>query len=284
MSANALTPVVDTGVLTPVGPSLQAKLWRWTWPKLVALGIGFLLWQLSYWVLVSWTGWKPEFVYPAPVTTMDTFVHMVTTAQFWGYVAVTMRRAVMGFCLALVIGSLAGLIVARSTLLRAGVGSLITALQTMPSIAWFPFALVLLGPTEQTIMLVVVIGAAPSIANGVLTGVDHIPPSFLRLGQVLGARGFSLYRHIVVPAILPSYVSGLNQGWAFAWRSLMAGELLFLIAGHVGLGNSLSGARTVLDMPKVEAVMIAILVIGMMAGGVFGSFANSLRRRRGLVS
>jgi NitT/TauT family transport system permease protein len=283
MSADALTPVVDTELVAPAGPHLSAKIWRWVWPKVVALGIAFALWQLSYWILVSWTGWKAEYVYPAPLTTMDTFWNMVTTGQFWGYVGVTLRRGLMGFALALVIGSVAGLLVARSSLLRAGVGSLITALQTMPSIAWFPFALVLLGPTEQTIMLVVVIGAAPSIANGVLSGVDHIPPSFLRLGQVLGARGFSLYRHIVVPAIMPAYVSGLNQGWAFAWRSLMAGELLFLISGHVGLGNALNGARTVLDMPKVEAVMLAILIIGMVASGVFSSFAESLRRRRGLV-
>jgi NitT/TauT family transport system permease protein len=285
MSANALTPVVGTGLpVTPVGPRREARLWRWFWPKLMALAIALAVWQLSYWVLVSWTGHFKEYLYPAPVTTLDTFWHMVTTNQFWGYVVVTVKRALIGFCLALVIGTLVGLIVSRSQALRAGAGSLITALQTMPSIVWFPFAIMLLGTTEATITLVIVLGAAPSIANGVLSGIDHIPPSFLRLGQVLGARGFSLYRYIVAPAIMPSYVSGLNQGWAFSWRSLMAGELLFLIAGHVGLGNSLNGARNVLDMAKVEAIMIAILIIGMVASGVFSSCAEVLRRRRGLVA
>jgi NitT/TauT family transport system permease protein len=283
MSANARTPVVDTGIVTPTGPSRHAKAWAWTWPKLAALAIAVLLWQLSYWVLVDWTGRFEDYIYPAPRTTLSAFGDLVTTQQFWGYVAVTIRRAIVGFCLALVIGTLVGLIVSRSRVLRAAVGSLITALQTMPSIVWFPFAMLLLGISESAIMLVVILGAAPSIANGVLSGIDHIPPSFLRLGHVLGARGFSLYRHIVVPAILPNYVSGLNQGWAFAWRSLMAGEILIILAGRVGLGNALVGARNVVDMPKLEAVMLAILIIGMLASGVFSSFSESLRRRRGLV-
>ena len=116
-------------------------------------------------------------------------------------------------------------------MLRPGVGSLITGLQTMPSIAWFPLAILFFGLTESAIIFVVILGAAPSIANGVISGIDEVPPPFLRAGHMLGARGIDRYRHIVLPAAMPSYVSGLKQGWAFAWRSLMAGELLVLIAG-----------------------------------------------------
>ena len=114
----------------------------------------------------------------------------------------------------------------RSRVLRAAVGSLITGLQTMPSIAWFPLAILLFKLTEAAIMFVVVLGAAPSIANGLISGVDHVPPIMLRAGRVLGAKGISAYRHVMLPAALPSFIAGLKQGWAFAWRSLMAGELL----------------------------------------------------------
>ena len=104
-----------------------------------------------------------------------------------------------------------------------------------------------------------------------------------RLGDVLGARGVARYRHIVVPAMLPNYVSGLNQGWAFAWRSLMAGELLGVAGATLGLGNALNAARNMNDMGKLEAVMIAILIIGMLVDGIFTSISGGLRRRRGLT-
>ena len=107
---------------------------------------------------------------------------------------------------------------------------MITGIQTMPSIVWFPLAIVLFAKSEAAILFVVVLGASPSIANGVISGVDHIPPMFLRAGRVLGARGAATYRHVVIPAALPAFVAGLKQGWAFAWRSLLAGELLVIIA------------------------------------------------------
>ena len=108
--------------------------------------------------------------------------------------------------------------------LRAAVGSLLTGLQTMPSIAWFPFAIILFGLTTQAIMFVIVLGAAPSVANGLIAGVDYTSPLLLKAGHMMGLRRLSLYRHVIIPASLPAFVAGLKQGWAFAWRSLMAGE------------------------------------------------------------
>ena len=120
--------------------------------------------------------------------------------------------------------------------LRAAFGSMITGLQTMPSIAWFPLAIVLFQLSERAILFVVVLGAAPSIANGLIAGADNIPPILLRAGRVLGARGMSAFRHVILPASLPSFVGGLKQGWAFAWRSLMAGELLDVVQGKPSVG------------------------------------------------
>jgi NitT/TauT family transport system permease protein len=153
----------------------------------------------------------------------------------------------------------------------------------MPSIAWFPFALVVFGVNNEAIYFVVVLGAAPSIANGIISGIDHVPPTFVRLGKVMGASGFTLYRHVILPAAMPSYVAGLSQGWAFAWRSLMAGELLVIIATVASIGFSLNSARELIKMDQVIAWMIVILVIGMLADTIFTSLSRNLRRRRGLA-
>ncbi|CAN5718747.1 hypothetical protein BH24ACT3_BH24ACT3_10060 [soil metagenome] len=149
----------------------------------------------------------------------------------------------MGFALAAVIGSVVGALVARVAVLRTAVGSLITGLQTMPSIAWFPAAILLFKLSEQAILFVVVLGAAPAIANGLIAGADQVPPLLTRAGRVLGARGVTLFRTVVLPASLPSFVAGLKQGWAFAWRSLMAGELLVIIAKRPSIGVELQVSR-----------------------------------------
>lgn len=238
---------------------------------------------LAVWQGVVATGWRPDYLLHGPVTVLAELGHLVTLPEFWAAMARTLSRALTGFALAIVIGTAIGLATAGSALLRASIGSLITGLQTMPSVVWFPLAILLLGLGEGAIMLVVVLGAAPSIANGVLLGVDQLPPSYFRLGRVLGAQGWTLYRHIVIPGALPAYVSGLNQGWAFAWRSLMAGELLVVIPGTAALGNRLAFAQEFADAPGLMAYMLVILIIGMIADQIFSAWSRYLRRTRGLT-
>ena len=163
-------------------------------------------------------------------------------------------------------------------------GSLITGLQTMPSIAWFPLAIVLFKLSESAIMFVIILGAAPAIANGLITGSDHIPPIMLRAGRVLGARRLALYRHVVLPASLPSFVAGLKQGWSFAWRSLMAGELLVVIANKQSIGVQLQVARDLADYDGLLATMLVILIIGIAVDSLlFGTIDRVIRRRWGLM-
>jgi NitT/TauT family transport system permease protein len=189
----------------------------------------------------------------------------------------------IGFSLALVIGILVGAVVSRVRILRVAFGSFITGLQTMPSIAWFPLAIVLFKVTEGAIIFVVVIGAAPSIANGLISGTDTIPPLLLRAGRVLGAKGLTLYRHVILPACLPSFVAGVKQGWAFAWRSLLAGELLVIIAHKPSIGATLTLSREQLDYPRMMATMLVILFIGILIDSlVFGNIERGINRRRGL--
>ena len=168
--------------------------------------------------------------------------------------------------------------------MRLAFGSFVTGLQTMPSVAWFPLALLLFKRSEGAILFVVVLGAAPAIANGVISGIDHVPPLLLRAGRVLGARGFGLYRTVVLPASLPSMLSGFKQGWAFAWRSLMAGELLVIILGKQSIGVQMQTARDLADSPGLLASMVVILVIGIVVDAlVFSTADKAIRRRHGLL-
>ena len=190
-------------------------------------------------------------------------------ALLWQAIGTTLRRAVIGFALALIIGVVIGALVSRIKPLRAAVGSMITALQTMPSIAWFPFAIILFGATTNAILFVIVLGAAPSIANGLITGVDYTPPLLLRAGRTMGLGRIAMYRHLILPASLPSFVAGLKQGWAFAWRSLMAGELLVIILGQPSIGALLSTYQDQSDMAGAIAIMIVILVLGLVVDMIF---------------
>jgi NitT/TauT family transport system permease protein len=261
----------------PPRPSHVSAVWASTWPKLLAIFVVFAAWQL-----LVWAEWRPEYVLPSPATVVDQF--FTDFGKNLDATWTTLRRVVVGYTLALVIGGIVGLAVARVRALRAAVGSLITGLQTMPSVAWFPLAILFFQLGEGAILFVVVLGAAPSIANGLIHGIDHIPPILLRAGHVLGARGRTAMRHVVLPAALPSFVGGLKQGWAFAWRSLMAGELLVLIPGTTSLGQRLDIERQVSDAPGLIAVMFVILLIGLVVDGlVFAKVELAIRRRYGLV-
>jgi len=254
-----------------------AKLWPAVWPKVLAVAI-----FLGAWQVLVWTHWKPEYVVPSPFTVLAQFPH--DTGSLSRAVEVTMRRAGIGFAVSILIGGVIGLPVARVRVLRAGIGSMITGLQTMPSVAWVPLAIVLFQLSERAILFVVVLGAAPSIANGIIEGIDNVPPLLMRAGRVLGARGWSALRYVVVPAALPSVVGGLKQGWAFAWRSLMAGELIAGFPGHIGLGEALNNAAQNADFVSVYEAMIVIFVIGVVVDAVlFGTILRSIRKRYGLI-
>jgi len=259
-------------------PPRRHALWQAGWPKLAAIAIALGLWQL-----VVLSGWKESYVLPGPIPVFAELGRQITTHDFWVAVGITMTRGVVGFVIASLLGLALGVLVARSRILRAAIGSLITGLQTMPSIAWFPLAILLFQLSEQAILFVILIGAVPSIANGVITGVDYVPSLLVRAGRNIGAGGLSLYRHVVLPAAMPSIVSGLKQGWAFGWRSLLAGELLVSIANRPSLGVFLTQSRELGDTAYMIALMMAILAIGIAVDAVFSAFERGIRRRRGVV-
>jgi NitT/TauT family transport system permease protein len=260
-------------------PGWARRLWRGLWPKLAALTLGLGVWQG-----VVWAQWKPHYALAPPADALGDLWDLLTDGTLTTAAAITLRRAAIGFALATAIGVALGSVVARVKPVRTAVGSLITGVQTMPSIAWFPLAILLFELSERAILFVVVLGAAPAIANGLITGADHIPPTLLRAGRILGARGLTAYRHVVLPASLPAFVGGLKQGWAFAWRSLMAGELLVVIPNQPSIGFLLQVHRELADSSGLIATMIAILAIGIAVDAlVFDTLDRAIRRRWGLL-
>ncbi len=253
------------------------RLWRATWPKLAAIALALGVWQL-----VAMSGWKADYLLPDPLPVLQGLRDSAQTPAFWSSIQTTLRRALLGFSLATAVGLLLGVAVARIPVLRTAIGSLITGLQTMPSIAWFPLA-TLLFLDESAIVFVIVLGAAPSIANGVISGVDYVQPVLLKAAHNLGARGWRLYRYVVLPASLPSIVAGLKQGWAFAWRSLMAGELLVVIANRPSVGATLQFARDFQDVQTLYGTMIVILIIGIVVDVIFNAINHAIRRRWGVL-
>jgi NitT/TauT family transport system permease protein len=256
---------------------IGAKVWAAAWPKLLALVLALAIWQLIY-----LSGFKSS-ILPGPATTLTDLWHQMHSALLWSAVGTTLRRAVIGFALALVIGTVVGALVSRIRPLRAGVGSLITALQTLPSIVWVPFAIILFGANTTAILFVIVMTAAPAIANGLIAGADYLPPLLLRAGKTMGLRRVSLYRHVIMPATLPAFVNGLKQGWAFGWHGLIAAEIVVIILGQPSLGVLLSNDQDQADMAGAIAIILVILVIGILVDVLFNLVNGRIRNRWGVA-
>lgn len=284
--AAATTPQEDQGqqlrgldVLDlPEGPSTHVRLWAAAWPKVAAIALAIGAWQL-----VALSGWRPSYLLPGPGPVFSELLSRMATSEYWTAIGITLTRGIIGFAISAVIGLILGVVVARSRVARSALGSMITGLQTMPSIAWFPLAILLFQLTEQAILFVILIGAIPSIANGVINGVDYVPGLLVRAGRNMGARGLTLYRYVILPAALPSITSGLKQGWAFAWRSLLAGELLVVIANRPSIGVFLTQSRELQDTTYMIALMLTILVIGILVDSGFAWVDRGIRARRGVA-
>jgi NitT/TauT family transport system permease protein len=255
-----------------------SRVWRAVWPKLGAVGLFFAIW-----LGVVWSGWRPDYVVPPPSDVFADLREMAADGTLGTAVGNTLRLAAIGYLIAVVLGTAIGLAVARVRVLRAAFGSLITGLQTMPSVAWVPWSILLFKLSDGAILFVTVVGSTPAIAIGLISGTDQIAPVLLRAGRVLGARGLSAYRHVVLPASLPGFVAGLKQGWAFAWRSLMAGEIIVVIAGEPNVGGLLQINRGLSDASGVVAMMLVILAVGIVVDALlFGSLERAVARRWGL--
>ena len=187
-------------------PNRRRDLWRAVWPKVVAVFVVLAIWQIAVWS----HHWRPYVLY-GPGPTLSYLRHLVTTGAFWSSLGVTARRALEGFVLATVIGSAVGIATARSWVVRSAISSLLTGLQSMPTIVWPLFGAMLLGLSNGAILLVVVLGTSPFVARSLLSGLDQVQPILIRAGKTLGARRLALVRHVILPAAFPSVVTDIRR-------------------------------------------------------------------------
>lgn len=220
-------------------------------------------------------------LFPSPVEVKDAFVWGFGEGSFQIGIAASLRRILVGYALSILIGLPLGVFLARYLWARQTVGQLVMGLQTMPSICWLPLAILWFGLDEKAILFVVVMGSLFAVTTAVAAGLQTIPPSLVAAGQTLGAGGLMLYRRVMLPAALPPILTGLKLGWSFAWRSLMAGELLY---SGVGLGRILQTGRDFGDMSQVIAAMLIIIAIGLLVENLlFRPVEARIQRRWGLA-
>ncbi|MFF5639704.1 ABC transporter permease [Streptomyces sp. NPDC012825] len=261
---------------TPVREVLVKKVL----PPTLAVALVLVVWQ----VLVS-AGITEETKLPAPSAVWDGLADMWLQGTLLEVIWTSVSRGLAGFLLALAIGTPLGLLVARVKFVRAAIGPILSGLQSLPSVAWVPPAVLWFGLNDAMMFTVILLGAVPSIANGLVSGVDQVPPLFLRAGRTMGATGLKGTWHVVLPAALPGYLAGLKQGWAFSWRSLMAAEIIASSPDlGLGLGQLLENGRNNIDLPGVFLAILLILVVGIAIDLlIFSPLERWVLRSRGLL-
>jgi NitT/TauT family transport system permease protein len=259
----------------------RQRRWRRTLPPLIAVAVLVGVWQLAYSLHLK----APEAL-PSPADVWRTLLVQWQKGTIETAVLNSLHRGALGFLASVAVGTPLGLLVARVRPVRLAIGPILSGLQNLPSVAWVPAAIIWFGLSDAAIYLVVLMGAVPSIANGLVSGIDQVPPLYLKVGRVLGARRWTAARHVVIPAALPGYLSGLKQGWAFSWRSLMAAELItYSPRLGLGLGQLLDTGRELSDMSLVMGSIIVILLVGVAVDAlVFAPLEQRVLRNRGLAS
>lgn len=253
------------------------------WPRVAAFA-GLV----AIWWAVSASGFFDPTILPAPPDVWNAFTENLFRHGRPGHESIlaaayaSLIRLVLGMSVAVVVGTVLGLLMAASTTIQRSIGSLMTGLQALPSISWLPLAILWFGLTQQAVLFVVIIGSVPAVALATASSVRLVPPLLTRAARTMGARGWKMYRSVVLPAAIPGYIGGLQQAWALAWRALMAGELI--ATGAKGLGQLLEVSQQQFRTAMVLAVMLMIILIGMLVDGVLGGIDRRVRGRRGLIA
>lgn len=235
----------------------RSRVWRGRVARVIFLACLLGLWQLLYGM-----GMWNEMIFPSPAEVGRALVAGFADGSLPAAVVASLWRLCIGYCISLAIGVPLGLLLGRLRLLDDTLGSVAVGLQALPSICWLPLAILWFGLSEGAMQFVIIMGSLMSITLAVRDGVRGIPTLYLRAAPILGATGWRFYRYVLFPASFPSVVTGAKLGWTFAWRSLMAAELLYVTTG---IGSTLMMGRELHDMALVVASMLIIIVIGLIA-------------------
>ncbi|MBW9146291.1 ABC transporter permease [Clostridium sp. CM027] len=239
-----------------------------------------LIWEAIYKVGVDILRiWRP-YTLPSPIDVFGTLAVLIKDNTIGIAIVASLKRLLVGYFISVVIGVTLGLTIAKFKYLEENLGPLILGLQTLPSICWLPFAILWFGLSESSIIFVIAIGSTFAVAISVNYAIKNVNPLYIRAARTMGAKGRKIYTQVILPAALPDIVSGLKQGWSFAWRALMAGEML---SSTKGLGQVLMVGRDLADISQVVAVMIVIIILGLLVDKlVFSRLEKSMRHIWGL--
>src|SRR5436305_2768765 len=271
-----MAQVIDTTITKN-----SERRWSWSWGKILRQ-VAFYIILLLIWYTLANSGIWPSYLFSDPTAVSTTLVSGLGDGHYVEAIVVSMRRLAIGYGISLVIGLMLGLFIGRNRYIEETIGSLVLGLQALPSACWIPLGLLWFGLSEQAMIFVVVMGALFSITLGVDAGVKNTPPVYLKAARNMGASGIALSTQVILPAALPAIITGLKQGWTFAWRSLMAAELIY---HTLSLGTLLEGGRELNDTAQILAIMIVIVVMGVAIDTlVFAPLERHVRERWGFAN
>nr|WP_295971015.1 ABC transporter permease [uncultured Bacillus sp.] len=229
--------------------------------RIVFFVVLFVIWELAVRIFDI-----PKVMLPSPMDVVWSLQESIADGTLFQDLVASFTRLLMGLSLALIIGILLGILLAKSKTADETLGALILSLQSIPSIVWLPLAIMWFGLNEKSVIFIVVLGAAIVMTINMRTGIKNVSPLYIKAAQTMGSRGFDLFFRIIFPASIPYAVTGVRLAWAFAWRALMAGELL---STGPGLGYTLKYASDFGRMDMVMGVMVVIGVIGVTVDLLF---------------
>ena len=248
--------------------------------SLLAKKLGFYVMIIIVWQGLDSSDIWPDNIFPSPIDVVEDLAYGVSDGSLFYGIGTSMLRLIVGLAIAIAGGMVLGIFMARVETVNQSIGSLVLGLQSIPSIAWVPLAILWFGFTDSGIIFVTAIGAIFAVTINTYTGVKNINPSYIEAARNMGAKGSQLIISILIPAAFPYMISGFKQGWAFAWRGVIGAELLF---SFLGLGFLLNVGRQLNDVSQVIAVMIVIMGIGIIAEGlVFKKIEDKVMTRWGL--
>lgn len=248
---------------------------------LLFLVLLIVLWQCFYFFGVEvFMLWKAYSV-PSPIGVWERFIELGRDGTIVTAALNSVLRGFVGYVIAVVIGTILGFLIHRFSYLQRNLKPIILGIQTLPSICFVPFSILWFGISTQAILFVVVMGASFSIAVSVDHAIKSVPPIYKKAALTMGANQWQMYRYVILPASLPSLVSGLKHGWSFAWRALMSGEVM---TSSIGLGQTLVMGRDLADINQVMLVMLVIIVIGIVIDkGIFSVIEGRIMKKRGML-
>ena len=243
--------------------------------------VGFLVAFVGLWQLVVMLGIWSEFLLPPPLSVAQAFIDLIFDSSLFTQILISLWRLILGFSISIVIGMIIGLIMIKFDSIGRTVNSFAVGLQSFPSIAWIPFAILLIGLNDSGILFVVIMSSVFSVIMSTYSGIKNIPPIYLRAAKNMGSKGLSLFIHVMLPAATPSLMTGIKQAWSFAWHALIGAEML--ITTLVGLGHILFVGREFSNMSQIIATMIIIFLLGLVFDRLlFLKLEEKIRSRWGL--